>query len=129
MDRRRATQLLALFILVYAMADVSVLQAFCGNESLGIPPDHHSASLTNDSAQSGHETCSESKKAECQRLPDDEDYDHSHQCFCWQQIVVGSFRFDSALITELIETCRPSSHENKRPDSDLQTFFRPPRSA
>ena len=129
MNGPRATQLLALFILLYALADVSVLQAYCGNESIGIPPDHHSVSLTNDSAQSGHETCRESIKAACQQSPDDQDYNHHHLCFCSHQTVIGSFRFNSALTTKLIDTSCPSSHENKRPDSGLSTLFHPPRSA
>ncbi len=35
------TKFLAAFFVLYALADVSVLQAYCGNESLGIPPADH----------------------------------------------------------------------------------------
>lgn len=36
--RRRAARLLAVFFVLYAIADISVLQQYCGNEALGIPP-------------------------------------------------------------------------------------------
>ncbi len=36
--KRRATRFLALFLLLYVAADISVLQQYCGNEVVGIPP-------------------------------------------------------------------------------------------
>ena len=39
--KRTAIKLIAVFFVVYALAEVSVLQAYCGNESLGIPPASH----------------------------------------------------------------------------------------
>jgi len=32
------SRLLALFFVLYAGADITVLQAYCGNEMVGIPP-------------------------------------------------------------------------------------------
>lgn len=39
---------MAAFFITYALADVSVLQAYCGNETLGIPPADHVASTESD---------------------------------------------------------------------------------
>lgn len=36
--KRRTVILLAAFFVLYAVLDISVLQAYCGNETLGIPP-------------------------------------------------------------------------------------------
>lgn len=42
--RLTAIRVIAAFFVIYALADVSVLQAYCGNETLGIPPADHVAS-------------------------------------------------------------------------------------
>jgi|CXWL01.1.fsa_nt_gi hypothetical protein len=129
MNGRRATQLLALFILLYALADVSVLQAYCGNESMGIPPDHHSVLRANDSAQSEHDTCSESGKADCRQTPDEKEYDHHHECFCWHQIIVGFYHFNPVLFTESLRTQPSVSYDEQYSDSSLTHLFRPPQLA
>lgn len=36
-----AVRVLAVFFVIYAFADITVLQAYCGNESIGTPPAHH----------------------------------------------------------------------------------------
>lgn len=41
--RGRIVSLVAFLFVIYAIADVSVLRAYCGNEALGIPPAHHVA--------------------------------------------------------------------------------------
>lgn len=127
--KRRATRILAVFFVLYALADVTALQAYCGNEMVGIPPAHHSVESTNNSIQSEQETCTESKKADCQQSPDNQDYDHHHECFCWHQVIVGFFLFNSTLFTELPKTLSPVFYENKYSNSDLSGFFRPPQTA
>ncbi|MBE7516658.1 MAG: hypothetical protein HS105_08645 [Chloracidobacterium sp.] len=44
--RPTAVRLLAVFFVLYVLADVSVLQLYCGNEALGIPPADHIAVLS-----------------------------------------------------------------------------------
>ncbi len=127
--RRKTLRLVALFFVLYMLADVSVLQAYCGNEMVGIPPAHHSIEQTNDLIQDKQETCTESTKADCRQSPDNQDSNHHHECFCWQQVVVGFFLFKTALSAESQRTSLPAFYENKHPNSDLSGFFRPPRTA
>lgn len=37
MKERRIVKILAVFFVLYALADISVLQQYCGNETIGIP--------------------------------------------------------------------------------------------
>ncbi len=125
--KQRAGRLLAVLFVLYALADVSVLQEYCGNENLGIPPAHHSLEQTNNSIKGEQETCTESKKADCRQSPDNQDYDHHHECFCWQQVSVGFSLFNPPLVTNLQKTQPPVYYENKYSNSDLSGFFRPPQ--
>lgn len=127
--RRRAIRLLAAFFVLYALADVSVLQAYCGNEMVGIPPAHHSVETADDSVQSHQENCTETEKAGCRQSPGNQDYDHPHECFCWHKVIVESFLFDSTLLPELPKTLSTAIYENKHPNSDPSGFFRPPQTA
>src|SRR5215204_3010357 len=121
------TRLLALFILLYAIADISVLQVYCGNDALGIPPDHHMSALAEGRDAHNDKRCRNSDAAECQKLPDNHDYDHQHQCFYWQQVGVGFYAFDPGSIAELDKTQLPVSCENLLSNSCLSYLFRPPK--
>lgn len=127
--RRMSTRLLALFILLYAVADVSVLQVYCGNEALGIPPDHHMSDLGHDLAQLTDNPCSDADQADCQQVPDDHDYDHRHQCFGWQQVVVAFYSFELGSAAKFTRVHPPVFYQDLHTNSALSHLFRPPRTA
>ncbi len=123
-----AIRFTALFILLYAIADVSVLQVYCGNEALGIPPEHHITDLGHHLDRPNEAPC-DANDADCHQIPDDHDYDHQHQCFCWQNVVLAFVSFDLGLATELAEANPPVFFENLHSNSALSHLFRPPRTA
>ena len=127
--RHRLTRLAALFFVMYALSDVSVLQVYCGNEAIGIPPAHHSSKQADDSIRDGHRTCSTSESFDCRQTPDDHEYDHQHECFCWQQVVVGYYMLSPGRLAELEETRPPIFYRDPHSDSAISHFFRPPRTA
>jgi hypothetical protein len=122
------TRFLALFILVYAVADISVLQVYCGNESLGIPPEHHAVSISHVNDHSA-DICEVNDQFGCEQPTDDHDYDHRHQCFCWQQVVVAFVSFDLGSVTKFTRVHPPVFYEDLHSDSAPTHLFRPPRTS
>jgi len=127
--RNRITSLVALLFVVYALADVSVLQVYCGNEALGIPPVHHSASPEGLTYNIQPEMNFVSDGTDSPKVPDDHQYDHLHECFCWQQVVVGFYFFDTIRLSEERENRSLVFHDAQHTDSDLSLHLRPPQIA
>ena len=127
--RHRLTSLAAVFFVIYALADVSILQIYCGSEALGIPPDHHMVGIARHLAQSSETPCAVDH-ADCQQPPEDHEYDHQHQCFCWQNVVVVAFvNFDFGTVVKSPVPELPFSSEDVHTYSVLSDHFRPPRTA
>lgn len=125
--RNRLTSCVAFLFVIYAIADVSVLQAYCGNEALGIPPAHHvseNADTTLSVEQANYFISSDHHDGQSD---DEHEYDHQHECFCWHQTVVGSYfltKSESALLSSSrLPAFRSSGHKN----SDLDHNLRPPQ--
>lgn len=127
--RRKLISLTALLFVIYALADVSILQVYCGNEALGIPPAHHSASQEGLRYSIQPEVNSVSDGAESPKVPDDHEYDHQHECFCWQQVVVGFYFFDTIRLSAERENRTLVFHDAQHTDSDLSLHLRPPQIA
>lgn len=126
--RNRITSLVAFLFVIYAVADVSVLQAYCGNEMLGIPPAHHVSEEGESAASSTqHGNYVTSADSELPQSPDEHDYDHQHECFCWHQTVVGSYRFSHRKVTEKSQSQSLDIHTSRHKDTDLNSHFRPPQ--
>lgn len=126
--RRKLISLMALLFVIYVLADVSVLQAYCGNEAIGIPPDHHLSDARHHPDRSNDSPCS-AEQADCQRVPDDHEYDHHHQCFGWQQVVAAFYSFEPGTADQLSKAQPPIFYEDLHSNSALSHLFRPPRTA
>jgi hypothetical protein len=132
--KRMAVYLVALFLMLYVMADVSVLQAIHGSEIAGIPPAHHAtenpretpeelslapnnehgAGLSNsDSRNNSNEDCSDADNclASC-----------SH-------IIVSYFVFANHSGAEIKQLQDTFFRENMTPKSEPSDVFHPPETA
>lgn len=120
---------LALFFVMYALADISFLQVYCGNESIGIPPQHHIADRNDDisTKKNNRDRASVIAKDHHDRSGTDRNYDHRHDCFSWHQTIVSAFILTTRNAVE-DSTSRlpqhfPSGYKNSNPDPNL----RPPQ--
>lgn len=116
--KRTISKCVTLLFVIYAFADISVLQAYCGNEAVGIPPAHH---LLHD--ENEHNEDSEHHN-------DTEQGNHEHLSFCSSNIAFDSFIFEflPVIFTE-INTQHSITYENKHSNTGLHYLFRPPRIA
>ena len=84
--KKRASVLVAVLFVLYAVADITVLQAYCGNEALGIPPASRINQKQQRLQQSKREAVSVDETAfnESQRQPADEQESEApdDDCFC-----------------------------------------------
>lgn len=137
--RRGLTRLAALLFVVYALADVTVLQAYCGNEAIGIPPAHYLSKNTV-VENSGIAVSRPSKYLTSMGRKLDGPYrqggDPSQNrddasCFCCcSHAIAGSFTILSYISTNIRP--RPSqsdSYIGRYSNSSLTQLFRPPKSA
>lgn len=127
--RSRIVSLVAFLFVIYAIADVSVLQAYCGNDALGIPPAHH-VSENAGSALSGEQAIYVISTDHRQRQPDDghDGSDHQHECFCWHQTVVSSYFLTKNEVTQHSGSRLPAFRSSGHKNSDLDKNLRPPQS-
>lgn len=129
--KRRLTSLVALLFVIYALADVSILQAYCGNEAVGIPPAHHisnSASTTKD-YENRNFASSRTDSGEKSRQNGSPNQDCTDEaCFCCcSHVIPGYFVFPSTKMMCISRECRQSSYTSRHTNSNLTYFFRPPR--
>lgn len=124
--RNRITSLVAFLFVIYALADVSVLQAYCGNEALGIPPAHHVSEDIDPTSYAEHGNYV-TATSEQPQSPDEHEYDHQHECFCWHQTVVVSYRFSHSKVIAKLQSQSPDFHTSRHKDTDLNNHFRPPQ--
>lgn len=134
--KRVASRLLALLFVIYAFADISVLQAYCGNEAVGIPPyaqqiqnNHRNQETVNsvsvrtvsDASQSSHED-------DAPNLPTGDE-----ECFCCCPHTLLGLNLRES-VRQTILSVKPQSTANfslkhLRSDNHLTELFRPPRVA
>jgi hypothetical protein len=122
------TRILSLFFLLYALSDVSVLQVYCGNEALGIPPDHHISDSGHHASETRDAPC-KAGQSSCKNIPNDHDYDHQHQCFCWQQATVPYYSFELSSAAKIAAEPPTVFHEVRHTNSAISYLFRPPKTA
>ena len=129
--KRLAIQCVALLFVIYALADITVLQVYCGNEAVGIPPSHHLAKNRQDAAEKLHQT-----QAKQNNLHQSNDQDNSQQncdddcCFCCSSHVTISYFAVEPRIFEVIPSPKNSiSYENKYSNTGLTYLLRPPQTA
>lgn len=113
---------------VYALADSTVLQAYCGNEALGIPAAHHIKPPKVEKIASVQAIQTDSHQS-----PTDHDSEKPCEDDCLSgcsHLIVGSFFIDIAdplAYSQKIST--PVTYESKYSHSNVAYLFRPPRTA
>jgi hypothetical protein len=133
--KRRITQVIALLFVLYAFADVTVLQAYCGNEAVGIPPAHHFAKESKTLVQDKKENSVESDQSNFHQPQDGQNEVPAKNCddddcfCCCSHAIAGYFSMAPAPLANTRISSGVISFENKHPNSDVTHLFRPPRIA
>jgi hypothetical protein len=113
---------------VYALADSTVLQAYCGNEKIGIPAAHHVRPPKAETIESVQAMRSDSHQS-----PTDHNSDQPCADDCLSgcsHLIVGSFFIDiSDSLAYTRKSSTPIIYESKYSHSDVSYLFRPPRTA
>jgi hypothetical protein len=138
--RRRATQLLAALFVLYAFADISVLQVYSGNETVGIPSyaqqlqiEKQKSKLTENTENSvGAKPAADSSGSSQERqtpIP----HSSEENCFgCCSHILLG-FNLAQSIAREILPTKITASnffdHDRLQSDSHLQQLYQPPKFA
>lgn len=124
----------ALFIIVFALADVSILQAYHGNESMGIPPSHHTAQ-ENDCPDELTQMRTDQTNSDTAFFTN---HDHNSEQDCsgegeclasCSHIVVGYFVFEPFIYSETPLSQNSLHREDTTPKSEPTSIFRPPQTA
>ncbi|MBA2494761.1 MAG: hypothetical protein H0V31_08725 [Acidobacteria bacterium] len=134
--KRIISRLFALLFVVYAFADISVLQAYCGNEAVGIP--HYANQIQkirrNQKAdnqtfvQAVFNTSQSSQQDNAPNLPTGDE-----ECFCCCPHTLHGFNAVES-VPQMILSGKPQSTANfalkhLQSDKHLKELYRPPRIA
>jgi len=126
-------RLVALLFVIYVLADVSILQAYCGNESAGIPPAHHFSQNTGNTLQRvdgvSAENQTEVRKQSGQDNQTLHDWDEEACFCCCSHVVAGYFAVTLDFNTHALSDTQPDTYVSTYSNSTLSNFFRPPRQA
>ena len=133
-------RLLAAFLVLYAFADVSVLQAYSGNETVGIPSyarqlqvDKQKSKLAEDTKNSvGAKAIADSSgSTQEEQTPDPHSSEES--CFgCCSHILLGldlAESIEREILPAKITQSNFSNHQILHSDSHLQRLYKPPKFA
>ncbi len=123
----------ALFIVVFALAEVSILQAYCGNEAIGIPPAHHTEQnkdCPEDISQTNTVKIDSDNSFTNHNHNSDDDDECDDECLgnC-AHIILGYFEFLPFISKETKQVQNPLFYENTIPTLDPTSLFRPPQTA
>lgn len=132
--KRRITRGIALLFVLYAFADMTVLQVYCGNEAVGIPPAHHSAQESQTSIQDKNDNSVEAKQTNIHQSQNEQEEPgqdcDDDDCFCCcSHAIAGYFFIEPFPFSDDRISLVVGSYENKHPNSDLTHLFRPPQTA
>jgi hypothetical protein len=129
--KHRSVRLLVFFFVLYAVADSTVLQAYCGNESVGIPPARHISAdraVVNDLGKS--DTVSVITSDHGSKDHEDSDETCTDECFgSCSHILIGRYFVDSIIFADSAISARSIQYENKYSFTDFSYLFHPPRIA
>lgn len=137
---RRATQLLAALFVLYALADVSILQDYSGNETIGIPSlAQQQLQTKNQDIQptaAGENTpdaawvAGNSGASQEDQIPSQHSSEES--CFGCCSHILLSFNLSGAITREVLlgKITAPDffNHQDPPSDSHLRQLFQPPKS-
>ncbi len=132
--RKPAIKAVAFLIVLYVLADVTVLQSVHGSENIGIPARHNL--LYDDGCRAG-EFRLDSNQTTNPSVSDPDNHQDSNEdcsdeggclasCSC---IVVSYFRFTSSLFATTAIMANVSHIEESAPKSDPADIFHPPKTA
>jgi len=128
-----ASRLIALFFVLYAFADVTVLQEYCGNETLGIPSYARQIQVKNKTVDN---TTNSQIVYVASHLPQEEQTPESpasdEECFCCCSHTTLSFNSINSVVREISTTPQSESNffENSlKSDSHLPQLYQPPKFA
>lgn len=134
---RRATHLLAAFFVLFAFADVSVLQAYSGNETIGIPSYARQLQIEKlkskkTDAPVAAQAAGDFSGSPEEQLPPDP-HSSEENCFgCCSHVLLG-FNIAESISREILPArlTAPNFFGYRRPHSDshLQKLYQPPKSA
>jgi len=128
-----ASRLVALFFVLYALADLTVLQEYCGNETLGIPSYAQQIQAKNriaDSTTNSQTVSFSSSPSHEEQTPESPASDE--ECFCCCSHTTLSFNPIKLVEREFSLTKKSESNfsENRlKSDSHLPQLYQPPKFA
>jgi len=131
--KRRIVTLLAAFFVLYAILDISVLQAYCGNEALGIPP--YAAQLRLDGERSRQSSVREKGIAGVSQSPDEKPTndtpisDDACFCCCSHTTLAVKLFAPVAKRPDALPSEANFSKKNLHPDSHPSPHYQPPKSS
>lgn len=131
--KRRAVKLLAAFFVVYALLDISVLQAYCGNETLGIPPyaaqPRVESEIPSPDAVAVDDGVARVSESPNERRPS-ETPDSDDSCFCCRShttLTINSLAPVAKRPADQITSVPNFSNKNLHPDSHPSSPYQPPK--
>lgn len=134
--KRRAAQALALLLVLYAFADMTVLQAYCGNEAVGIPSYARQLQMEKQTSRKLQDSSGEkvvttlSELSQPEQAPDAPVSDE--ECFCCCSHTLHGFNPVETIRREISpETAFGSNFSDKSllSDSHLLLLYQPPKFA
>jgi len=131
--KRKTSRLVALLFVLYALADVTVLQEYCGNETLGIPSYAQQIQAKNraiDKTTDSKTAYVGSHSSQEEQTPESPASDE--ECFCCCSHTTLSFNPIKSLVRVIQATKQSASNfsENRlKSDSHLPQLYQPPKFA
>ncbi len=128
-----ASRLVALFFVLYALADLTVLQEYCGNETLGIPSYAQQIQAKNrmvDNTTNSQTVLFSSSSSHEEQTPESPASDE--ECFCCCSHTTLSFNPIKSVVREIstIKQSESNFSENRlKSDSHLPQLYQPPKFA
>jgi len=128
-----ASRLIALFFVLYALADVTVLQEYCGNETFGIPSYAQQIQAKNrmvDKTTDSQTVSFYSSPSHEEQTPESPASDE--ECFCCCSHTILNFNFVKLVVCEISPTKQSESNfsdNHLKSNSHLPQLYQPPKSA
>lgn len=125
--KQQTARILAVFLVLYALADVSVLQEYCGNENLGIPSYAQQIKAKNNISQTVADILPSSNQEQTPDAPiGDED------CFCCCSHTLLGFNPTNANSPKILALKKSASNFSLKygqTETHLPQLYQPPKVA
>ena len=125
--RRDFSRFVAFLFLLYAFADLSVLQEYCGNENLGIPSYAQQVQAKNDILQTVADISPTSHQEQTPDVPVGDE-----ECFCCCSHTLLGFNcatINSAKVLALKKSASNFSLKHRQTETHLSQLYQPPKFA